>query len=98
MLPKPMSVFTLISFALQVLVLPTFAQSNTVRFDHLSSEHGLSHATVNCMVQDRQGFMWFGTKDGLNRYDGYNFLLFEHDPTAKNSLSDNTIQALCEDH
>lgn len=40
---------------------------------HYSTEHGLSHDGVLCITQDRDGFMWFGTFDGLNRFDGTNF-------------------------
>ena len=41
-------------------------------FDRLSIEHGLSQITVHAILQDSKGFLWFGTEDGLNRYDGYN--------------------------
>jgi hypothetical protein len=44
-----------------------------LKFAHLSLEQGLSQSTVLCILQDRRGFMWFGTQDGLNRYDGYTF-------------------------
>ena len=44
-----------------------------VAFAHLGSEQGLSQTVVKCLFQDRQGFMWLGTQDGLNRYDGYSF-------------------------
>jgi ligand-binding sensor domain-containing protein len=41
-----------------------------ITFEHLTVEHGLSKNIVICLLQDRQGFMWFGTQDGLNKYDG----------------------------
>ena len=47
-----------------------------LRFDRISTMEGLSQATVICILQDNQGFMWFGTEDGLNRYDGYNFEVY----------------------
>jgi PAS domain S-box-containing protein len=53
---------------------------------------------VNCIIQDRKGFLWFGTQDGLNKFDGYTFTVFKHDPLDSNSLSDNFIWAMTEDH
>jgi signal transduction histidine kinase/ligand-binding sensor domain-containing protein len=68
-----------------------------LRFERISLEQGLSQSTVFCMLQDSQGFMWFGTEDGLNRYDGYTFTIYKHDPEDPNSLGNNWIQALLED-
>ncbi len=66
--------------------------------DRLTIEHGLSQSTVQAILQDRDGFMWFGTMDGLNRYDGYNFVVFRHDPEhPASTLSDNDIRSLYED-
>src|SRR5512136_3114997 len=53
---------------------------NNIKFKHLSVEAGLSHSTVNCILQDSKGFMWFGTDDGLSKYDGYNFTIYKHNP------------------
>lgn len=58
---------------------------------------GLSHNTVFSILQDRQGFLWIGTSDGLNRYDGYTFTVYRHIPGEVTSLSNNTIKALLED-
>ena len=68
-----------------------------VRFTRLSTDQGLSQTKVSQIVQDDQGFMWFGTQYGLNRYDGYNFKLFVHDPKNPNSLSGVYIRALFKD-
>ncbi|MBK7631225.1 MAG: hypothetical protein IPJ23_11095 [Ignavibacteriales bacterium] len=72
-----------------------FPQSIT--FNHLTVEDGLSNNDVNTLIQDRTGFIWFGTDDGLNRYDGYNFKVFRNIPNDSTSLSDNSIWALMED-
>ena len=68
-------------------------KDNSLHFDHVTLEQGLSQSTVNAIIQDDQGFMWFGTNNGLNRYDGHEISVFKHDPSDANSLSDNHIQA-----
>src|SRR5213594_540149 len=68
-----------------------------IRFARFSTADGLSQTRVAQIVQDDQGFMWFGTQYGLNRYDGYNFRVFVHDPTNPNSLSGVFISALFKD-
>lgn len=66
-------------------------------FKNLSIQNGLSQNTVNAILQDRKGFMWFGTKDGLNRYDGLSFRKFKHTEANKQSLGNNFITSLHED-
>jgi signal transduction histidine kinase/ligand-binding sensor domain-containing protein len=68
-----------------------------LKFKHLSVEAGLSHSTVNCILQDSKGFMWFGTDDGLNKYDGYSFAKYKHNPDDPSSISHNRIWSLFED-
>ena len=68
----------------------------SLRFDHLSSEHGLSGSGIACIFQDSQGFMWFGTTDGLNRFDGYQFKIYIHDPRDPESLSENSVTSIYE--
>jgi ligand-binding sensor domain-containing protein len=63
------------------------AQEPIVFFDHISLEQGLSHNTVFSIVQDQDGFLWFGTQSGLNKYDGYTITVFRHDPNNPDSLS-----------
>lgn len=70
---------------------------DNITFDHLAVEDGLPHGYVNVIIQDRQGFMWFGTQSGLSRYDGYRFTNYYHNPNNDNSLSDNKIWSLYED-
>ncbi|TFG95968.1 MAG: hypothetical protein E4H13_12730, partial [Calditrichales bacterium] len=75
----------------------TTAQDTSVFFDHLTMDEGLSSDRVNCILQDSRGFMWFGTDNGLNRYDGYTFKIFKKDTTQSPYLTDRHITALCED-
>ncbi len=58
-----------------------------IRFHRLSTADGLSQTRVSHIVQDDRGFMWFGTQYGLNRFDGYRFKVFVHDPAKSESLS-----------
>ena len=74
-----------------------YGQRSSAHFERLSVEDGLSQSTVTCILQDRQGFLWFGTANGLNKYDGYSFEVFKTDLNDSNSLSGNHIIALCED-
>lgn len=75
----------------------TYAQYNTANFDHISVEDGLSQSEVYTILKDKQGFMWFGTVDGLNKYNGYTFIHYKHDPYDSTSLSNNQIHHLYED-
>ena len=68
-----------------------------LRFDQYSLEEGLSQSVVTAILQDSQGFMWFGTQDGLNRFDGYEFTLFSHDSEDPTSLSSDFITDLVQD-
>jgi signal transduction histidine kinase/ligand-binding sensor domain-containing protein len=68
-----------------------------IAFRHLTTKDGLSHSIVNRIVQDDQGFMWFGAQAGLNRYDGYRFRVYKHDHTNPNSLSGAYVRALFKD-
>ncbi len=81
------------------LLLPyaLLAQSRAYRIEPISFEHGVSHQTVSCLLQDRSGFMWFGTMFGLVKYDGYTYTTFRHDPRDSTSLSNDDIQCLFED-
>ncbi len=68
-----------------------------LRFNHLSLEDGLSHNTITALLQDRQGFIWIGAQDGLNRFDGYTFKVYKHDPNTPASLSHSSILSLYQD-
>ena len=73
------------------------AQEGELRFEHLSVEHGLSHSTVRSILQDREGYLWIGTQEGLNRYDGYRFKVFKNDPEDPGSLSESEVSVVYED-
>ncbi|MES2775050.1 MAG: two-component regulator propeller domain-containing protein [Bacteroidota bacterium] len=76
------------------------AQSNhleNIPFQGLTINDGLSQGMVNKIIQDRHGFMWFASKDGLNRYDGYHFKVYRHDPEVPSTLADSHVQSLLED-
>jgi ligand-binding sensor domain-containing protein/serine phosphatase RsbU (regulator of sigma subunit) len=66
-------------------------------FDHLTVKQGLSQGDVNCIFQDSKGFLWFGTQDGLNRYDGYEFKIYRNDPQNPSTISGNFIALIAED-
>src|SRR4029077_11323171 len=68
-----------------------------LKFTHLTTNDGLSQGYVTAILQDRRGFMWFATRDGLNRYDGNTFVVYKNNPDDPTSLSSNFIQALMED-
>lgn len=73
------------------------AQPLNIAFDHLSTENGLSHNAVRAILEDRKGFMWFGTADGLNKYDGYSFTTYKNNLDNPKSLSHSFIYTLYED-
>tara|TARA_R110002049_G_scaffold302258_1_gene494976 strand:- start:34117 stop:38082 length:3966 start_codon:yes stop_codon:yes gene_type:complete len=74
----------------------TVLNAQDYSFKHLQVEDGLSHNSVLCMLQDKRGFFWFGTKDGLNRYDGYSFKIYQHNPNDVLSIGSNFIRCLAE--
>jgi signal transduction histidine kinase/ligand-binding sensor domain-containing protein len=78
-------------------VLPAWAsdlRATSVPFEHLGVDQGLSENAVIAIAQDSQGYLWFGTRDGLNRYDGYSFTTFTPQPNDENSLADGFVTAL----
>ncbi len=77
-------------------VLGLFARSD-YQFERLTIDDGLSQSAVNCIAQDRIGYMWFGTQEGLNRFDGYTFKIFKHVVGSNDSLSDHFIWCIVED-
>lgn len=83
-----------------LLVLSSFNQKITAQdifFNNITVEDGLSNNTVNCILEDSFGFIWFGTEDGLNRFDGYEIKIYRHKPDEKNTISSNDIWSIFED-
>lgn len=72
-----------------------FAQN--ISFKHHTKENGLSNNRVYDVIQDKNGFIWIATDDGLNRFDGYNFRVYQHKKNDKSSLSNNSVWVLFED-
>ncbi|MEO8169190.1 MAG: two-component regulator propeller domain-containing protein, partial [bacterium] len=95
---KSLAVFLILPL-LMTVVSPGHAQFNARehRIQTFTVESGLSQSSIWCMIQDSRGFMWFGTADGLNRFDGYAFKVFRHDAKDPSSLRSNTVWSLLED-
>jgi ligand-binding sensor domain-containing protein/anti-sigma regulatory factor (Ser/Thr protein kinase) len=87
-------------FILCLLLIPLAGNGQKlwhVKFDRLTTDDGLSQGMVNSILQDRYGFMWFASNDGLNRYDGHHFTVYKNDPNDNNSIAENFIRFLFED-
>jgi signal transduction histidine kinase/ligand-binding sensor domain-containing protein len=69
-----------------------------IQFEHLSVDDGLSTGFIRCIVQDFNGFLWIGTENGLNKFDGYKFTVYKHDNNNPASISDNLIQTIFVDY
>lgn len=66
-------------------------------FGHIDYRNDLSHNHVQCFAEDNNGFLWIGTRSGLNRYDGYNFKIFKHNPDDSTSIPSNVVQSIVKD-
>ncbi|MFY9163509.1 two-component regulator propeller domain-containing protein [Aquirufa antheringensis] len=83
-------------FLAMCAVLSLQAQKQT-RYERLSTASGLSQSSVYKIIQDKQGFLWFATGDGLNRYDGHNFKIYRNDPSDPTTLSGSEIFTVAQD-
>jgi ligand-binding sensor domain-containing protein len=89
--------FLIINIILSLLIVqPEFSQPE-YQFQHINSDLGLSSNSVTCILKDHIGYLWIGTYDGLNKYNGYDFKIYKHNPDDLSSIGANAIQTLFED-
>src|SRR5687768_13581852 len=98
-LAKCCSLSRLIAMAVGMLSIAAsvVAQTPQVQFDAVGAEDGMSEANILCIFQDSRGFMWFGTSNGLKKYDGYTFTTYASGTANSGSLSNNFVQDIAED-
>ena len=94
----PIRYFLFIGLLVTICTGKGLSQAPILKFKHITDDQGLSNTSVECILQDNRGFIWFGTLDGLNRYDGYKITVYNNDPKDTGSISDNTIRCIYEDH
>jgi len=99
---KQTSISTLmIKHALVIILLIVFtivrAQEQTFNFNSLTIKNGLSSGNVTCVLQDSKGFIWIGTDNGLNKFDGYQIQIFRHNASTTNTIGGNSVRCLFED-
>ena len=84
-----------------VLTIPGWSaaqpQKGDYQFEHMSLEQGVTNTLVWCIYQDRKGFLWYGTMYGLVKYDGYEYIVYRHDPSDTSSIAGDDVLAICED-
>ncbi len=94
--PLLLSLFVILNLSQATYLYPRESDIN-IKFEHLTVQQGLSDNTISCILQDSKGFMWFGTSNGLNRFDGYDFKIYPTDPNIPHSLSMGFVRSLIED-
>ena len=94
----PYRIHLMILFLTIMIPLTALAEQFDIRLTNISREHGLSNSTVFSIYQDSYGFIWFGTGDGLNRYDGTHMQIYRNDSKADYTISDNYVKYIYEDH
>ncbi|SFE00728.1 Signal transduction histidine kinase [Chitinophaga sp. CF118] len=82
---------------LNVFPLVALSQNQQIKFVHLGANEGLSQSNVTSILQDIRGWMWLGTQDGLNKYDGYQFKVYKNDESNTTSLSNNFVKSIAQD-
>jgi signal transduction histidine kinase/ligand-binding sensor domain-containing protein/AraC-like DNA-binding protein len=91
-----MKIITSIGFLL-VVFLSVFSQESPIKFKHLTVQDGLSRNWVKCIFQDSIGYLWVGTADGLDRYDGISFKTYRYKSGDSNCINHNTINVIFQD-
>ena len=74
-----------------------YPQKAKIAFEHFTPEQGMSSYIAPCIIQDKEGYLWFGTYDGIDRYDGNIFTSYKNEPGNKSSINSGSVQAICED-
>src|SRR5690349_10660434 len=96
-----MKTLSFLSVSLWLLLLSNswenYAQTQKLRFEHITAEQGLADNVAICSMQDSKGFLWFGTYNGLCKYDGYSFTTYQFEPGDTTSISGNLIIRIFED-
>jgi len=90
------SFFIIIFFWINISIFSYHSYGQRYYFEHFQVEHGISNNTASCVLQDQKGFIWVGTKDGLNRFDGYAFKIFRNEKNDSTSLGNNSVWKLFE--
>ncbi|MCH5720589.1 ligand-binding sensor domain-containing protein [Niabella hibiscisoli] len=90
------SFFIIIFLCINIGVFSHRSYGQRYYFEHYQVEQGISNNTASCVIQDQKGFIWVGTKDGLNRFDGYTFKVFRHEKNDSASLGNNSVWKLFE--
>ncbi|MGC4235020.1 MAG: two-component regulator propeller domain-containing protein [Niabella sp.] len=86
-----------IIYIIFILLVSGHLQAQTFYFKNYQTNSGLSNNTVNCIIQDKEGFLWLGTRNGLNRFDGKNFKIFRNKKSDPGSIGSSSVHSLCED-
>lgn len=97
--------FNVLTLFVLLFNLPILAQNKNItpiefpepKFEHITIEDGLPENSVTCILQDHHGYLWFGTQNGLVKYDGYNMTVYQPDPDDSLSISHRQIQTIYED-
>ena len=90
--------FCIFFYLIQLLFIVSFSQEKIeIKFDNISIKDGLSQSSPNCILQDSRGILWIGTEDGLNKYDGYTFIVYKPEQNKTNCISNIRIKCLLED-
>lgn len=93
---KNYSFFSVLAL-LHFICLHGLAQNEYPTFKRINTNDGLSQGHVSAILKDRKGFMWFATDEGINKYDGYRFTVYKHDPEKASSISNNAVFDVLED-
>ena len=75
-----------------------YSQPKRLQFTHITNDDGLSSSVVTSILQDHKGLVWIGTFDGLNRYDGFGFMVYRNNSADSSSLTNNVVRTIIEDH